>query len=352
MISSPLLHGRDPPREEHIAIYIRRREFIVALGSAVTAWPLIARAQPLISMRRIGVMMAFAEDDRGARQQADALRRGLQESGWTDNSNIRIDLHWDVHEGARAQLIAKDIVALQPDLIVSHAVTATSAVSRLTKTIPIVFVNVFDPVALGLVSSFARPGGNITGFTNFEPSMGGKWLEVLKDLDPRIRRVAMLFNPETAAAGGKLYLTPFKAAGAALGIETIEAPVHDLAGIEKAIDATARQPNGGLIAMADAFTYANREIISRLATNNHLPFLAAFRPFTEAGGLISYGIDQFDIFHRAASYVDRILKGTKPSDLPVQFPTKFEMVINLKTARALGLTVPPALLALADEVIE
>jgi putative tryptophan/tyrosine transport system substrate-binding protein len=331
---------------------MKRREFITLLGGVAVGRLLSARAQQPVSMRRIGVMMAFAEDDRGARQQADALRRGLQELGWADGSNIRVDLHWDVRERARAEVIAKDIIAVQPDLIVSHAVTATSAVSRLTKTIPIVFVNVFDPVTLGFVSSFARPGGNITGFTSLEPSLGGKWLEILKDLDPRIWRVAMLFNPETAAAGGKLYLTSFKAAGEALGIETIEARVHDPGGIEKAIDAMARQPNGGLVAMADAFTYANREMIVRLANNNHLPFIAAFRPFTDAGGLISYGIDQFDIFHRAASYVDRILKGAKPADLPVQAPTKYELVINLKTAKAVGLTVPPTLLAVADEVIE
>ena len=331
---------------------MKRREFITLLGGVAVGRPLSARAQQPVSMRRIGVMMAFAEDDRGARQQADALRRGLQELGWADGSNIRVDLHWDVRERGRAEVIAKDIIAVQPDLIVSHAVTATSAVSRLTKTIPVVFVNVSDPVALGFVSSFSRPGSNITGFTNFEPSMGGKWLEILKDLDPRIRQVAMLFNPETAAAGGKLYLTPFKAAGEALGIETIEARVHDPGGIEKAIDAMARQPNGGLVAMADAFTYANREMIVRLANNNHLPFIAAFRPFTDTGGLISYGIDQFDIFRRAASYVDRILKGAKPADLPVQAPTKYELVINLKTAKALSLTVPPTLLSTADEVIE
>jgi putative ABC transport system substrate-binding protein len=292
-------------------------------------------------------MMAFPEDDRLGRQQADALRQGLKELGWTDGSNIRIDFHWDVGERGRAQVIAKDIVAVQPDLIVSHAIRATSAIFQLTKTIPIVFVNVGDPVALGLVTSLARPCANITGFTNFEPSMGGKWLEILKDLDPRIRRVAILFNPATAGAGGKLYLTSFKAAGQTLGIETIEAPVQDSAGIEQAIDVTARQTSGGLVAMADVFTFSNKEIIIRLAAKNHLPFIAAFRAFTDAGGLISYGIDAIDIFHRAASHV-----AAKPADLPVEAPTKFEMVINLKTAKALGLTVPPMLLARADEVVE
>jgi putative ABC transport system substrate-binding protein len=307
---------------------MRRREFIAFVGTAA-AWPLAARAQQSERVRRIGVMMAFAEDDRPGRQQASALRRGLEELGWVDGRNIRIDFHWDVGERGRAQVIAEDIVAVQPDLIVSHAITATSAVFRLTKSIPIVFVNVLDPVALGLVSSLARPGGNITGFTNFEPSMGGKWLEILRDLDPRIRRVAILFNPGTAPAGGKLYLIPFKHAGEALGIEMIEAPVSSSADIQQAINSLARQPNSGLVAMADVFTFANREMIIRLAADNHMPFISAFRGFTDSGGLISYGIDPVDIFHRAASYVDRILKGARPADLPVEAPTKFEMVINL-----------------------
>jgi putative tryptophan/tyrosine transport system substrate-binding protein len=335
-----------------MAIDIGRRQFITLLGGATVAWPLAARAQQPEKMQRIGVLMANPENSQDGSQQADALREGLQELGWTDGRNVRIDFHWDVSDPGRAQLIAKDVVAVQPDLILTHAVSATTAVFQLTKKIPIVFVNVADPVALGLVSSYALPGGNVTGFSNFESTMGGKWVEVLKDIDPRIRRVAILFNPESAAGHGKLYLPSFNAAAAALGVEPIEAPVHDPAEIEKAIDALARQPDGGLIAMADIFTNLNRKLIIRLAANNRLPFIGPFRSFTDDGGLVSYGISAIDIFHRAASYVDRILKGANPADLPVQAPTKFEMVINLKTAKTLGLTVPQIMQMTADEVIE
>ena len=232
---------------------LKRREFITLLGGAVT-WPLAARAQQPESMRRIGVMMGLREDDRLGQQQAQALRTGLQELGWTDARNIRIDFHWGLGEPGRAQSVAKELVALQPDLIVSHSVLVSIVVFRTTKTIPIVFVNVADPIGSGLVSSYSRPGGNITGFTNFEPTMGGKWVEVLKDLDSRVRRVAILFNPETAAGGGEYFLPSFRAACAALGLEPIEAPVHDGNEIKLAIDALAREPNGGLVAMADIYT--------------------------------------------------------------------------------------------------
>jgi putative ABC transport system substrate-binding protein len=331
---------------------MRRREVIALVGGAAVAWPLTARAQQGQRMPHIGVMMALPEDNREGRQQADALREGLQDLGWSDGRNIRIDFHWDVGEPGRAQVIAKDILAALPDLIVSHAVLPTTAVSQLTKSMPIVFVSVPDPVALGLVSSLARPGGNVTGFTNFEPSISGKWVEILKDLDPLIRRVAILFNPETAAASGKYYLPSFKSAGDALGIEAIEAPVHNAAEIEQAIDALAREPNSALVAMADIFTTLNKALIIRLAANDRLPLMCPFRFFTEEGGLVSYGISLTDLFHRAATYIDRILKGAKPADLPVQAPTKFEMVINLKTAKALGLTVSHDFLLRADEVIE
>jgi putative tryptophan/tyrosine transport system substrate-binding protein len=233
---------------------MRRREFITLLGGATAGWPLAVRAQQAERMRLIGVMMGLRENDRQGRQQAQALREGLQELGWTDGRNIRIDFHWGIGEPGQAQLAAKELVALQPDLIVSHTVSISTVVFQMTRTIPIVFVNVADPVGTGLVSGYARPGGNVTGFTNFEPSMGGKWVEVLKDLDPRIRRVLILFNPETATTGGEYYLPSFRAAGTALGVEPIEAPVHDAAEIERAIDALAREPNGGLVAMSDIFT--------------------------------------------------------------------------------------------------
>jgi putative ABC transport system substrate-binding protein len=328
---------------------MKRREFIALIGAV--AWPITARAQqPGGRMPRIGVLMGFPEDDRQGRQQVTALSDGLQALGWTDGQNVRIDFHWDVAVPGRAVVVAKDVIATQPDLIVSHTTPISAAVSRLTKTIPIVFVNVVDPVASNLVTSYAQPGGNVTGFSNFEPAMGGKWVEVLKDLEPRIHRIAILFNPETAPYVKNL-MPYLKSASAAFQIETIESPVNDAAGIEQAIDSLAREPDGGLIAAPDIFTGRNRELIIRLSMNHHLPFIAAYRDFTEAGGLVSYGSNPTDIFRRAASYVDRILRGAKPADLPVQTPTKFEMVINLKTAKALGLTPSHDFLMRADDII-
>jgi putative tryptophan/tyrosine transport system substrate-binding protein len=333
---------------------MRRREFI-ALGSAAAAaliWPRAACAQEPERMRSIGVMMSEAEDDPVGRRRVDALRQGLQELGWTDSQNIRIDLHWDLVAPARVQKIASDIVASRPDLIVSQGSPPTAAALQLTKSIPIVFVNVTAPDGQGFVASYARPGGNVTGFSNFEPSMGGKLVEVLKDLDPRIRRVAMVFNPETAPGGGKFLLPSFHAAGAPLGVEPIEAPLHSAAEIDQAFDAVARAPDGGLVIMPDNFTAANVDLISRSALNHRLPLISAYRYYTDAGGLVSYGIDNIDPFHRAASYVDRILKGEKPADLPVQAPTKYELVVNLKTAKALGLTVSHEFLLRADDTVE
>src|SRR6266404_2337216 len=291
---------------------MRRREFITLIGSA-TAWPLIAGAQQADAMRRIGVMINLPEADRPGRAQADALREGLRELGWTEGRNIRIDLYWDVAEPGRAQAVARDVVATRPDLICSIATPATAAVVQLTKTIPIVFANVADPVALGFVASYTRTGGNVTGFSAFEPSMGSKWVEILHDLDPRIRRIAILFNPDTAPVGGKFFLPAFKAAGTALGVETIEAKVHDASGIEQAIEALSGETGGGLAAMPDTFTGSNRDFIIRLALKHRLPLVAAYRTFSDGGGLVSYGPSTTDLAHRAASYVDRILKGEKPA---------------------------------------
>lgn len=303
-------------------------------------------------MRRVGVMMGLSESDRAGRQEIDALRQGLQEVGWIDGRNIRIDLHWDITVPARAQAAEQYIAAAQPDVIVTNGNQITTTVFQWTKSIPMVFTNGVDPVAVGLVSSYPRPGGNVTGFTNFEPSMGGKWMEVLKDIEPRIRRVAILFNPEAIAETGKLYLPSFMAAGRALGIEPIEAPVRDTDEIKQAVDPVAREPNGGLAAMTENFTALNRDLIVRLALNHRLPLIAGFRSFTDAGGLVSYGTDVIDIFHRAASYVDLILKGAKPGELPVQAPTKFEMVVNLKTAKVIGLSIGRDFLLRADDVVE
>jgi putative tryptophan/tyrosine transport system substrate-binding protein len=330
---------------------MRRREFLGLVGGAAAARPFAARAQQPDGMRHISVMMSLP-DERSSRAQADALLQGLQQLGWTDGRNISVDLHWDLAEPGRALAAARDIIAKRPDLICSLASPATVAVVQLTKTIPIVFGMVADPVSLGLVESFTRPGGNVTGFSNFDPSIGGKWVEVLKDLNAHIRRIAILFNPDTAPAKGNFFLPSFNAAGTAFGVKTIEAPVHDSAGIKQAIDALASEPDGGLVAMADAFNTANRGLIIQLAQDHRLPLIAAYRTFPDAGGLLSYGPNPGDVTHRMASYVDRILKGEKPADLPIQAPTKFEMVINLRTAEALGLAIPLAVLARADEVIE
>jgi putative tryptophan/tyrosine transport system substrate-binding protein len=330
---------------------MRRREFIVGLGGAAV-WPSAAQAQQQAVMPRIGAMINLPEADPSGRAQTDAFREGLRELGWTEGRNIRIDWRWDVAESNRALAVARDVVATRPDLIFCLATPATAAVVQLTKTIPIVFANVADPVAQGFVASYTRPGGNVTGFNSFEPSMAGKWVEILHDLDPGIRRIQIIFNPATAPAGGRFFLSPFKAAGAALGIETIEAQVHDAAEIEQAIEASSGATGGALAAMPDTFTGSNRDFMVRLALKHRLPLIAAYRVFSDAGGLVSYGPHTADLARRAASYVDRILKGEKAAELPIQAPTKFELVINLGTTKALGLTAPSTLLVQADDVIE
>lgn len=330
---------------------MRRREFIAGLGGAAV-WSFAAQAQQPIVLRRIAVMVSAPEADPVGRGYANALREGLRERGWIDGSNIRIDWYWDVAEAGRALTVAGVVVATQPDLIFSIATPATSAVVQATKTIPIVFANIADPVAQGFVASYTRPGGNVTGFNSFEPSMASKWVEIFHDINPRIRRIKILFNPDTAPAGGKFFLPSFKAAGMALGIETIEAQVHNALEVEQAIEASAGATDGGLAAMPDTFTASNRVIIIRLALKHRLPLVAAYRIFSDIGGLASYGPNASDLARRAASYVDRILKGEKPAELPIQSPMKFEMVINLGTAKVLGLTVPPTLLAQADDVID
>ena len=331
---------------------MRRRNFIEGIIGAAVVWPLVAHAQQGERMRRVGVLMGFAENSPDGQRQAGALRKGLEELGWVDSRNMRIDLRWAGGDPERMRLLARELVALQPDVLVSHSISASIAVLQETRAIPVVFVNVSDPVGGGLVATFAHPGGDATGFVNFEPSMGGKWLEVLKDLDPTIGRVAFMFNPDTAPAGGRHYLPAFETGAAALAVEPTIARVHNTVEIEQAISVLARQPNGGLIVTPDIFLASHRDLIIELAARYRVPAIYAFRIYPDAGGLISYGNDAVAIFERAASYVDRILKGAKPADLPVQAPTKFELVINLKTAKALGIEVPPTLIARADEVIE
>jgi putative ABC transport system substrate-binding protein len=331
---------------------MKRRKFITLLGGAAAAWPLAARAQQPERMRRIGVLMGYPESDSEAQTKIAAFRDGLQKLGWTEGRNTRIDTRWATPADAESmERFAKELVALQPDLILSSTTPTTAALLQQTRTIPIVFATVADPVGSGFVASFPRPGGNVTGFVVFEASLAGKWLELLKEIVPRVNRITFLFNPATATYA-EFYLNPFKAAAESFAVEAIAAPVRDRSELESVVSAQAREPNGGLIVMPDSFTDLHRAEIASLATRYRLPAVYPRRIFTEVGGLLSYGIDQLDNFRLAATYADRILKGEKPADLPVQAPTKFELVINLKTAKMLGLDVPPTLLARADEVIE
>ncbi|MGA8470953.1 MAG: ABC transporter substrate-binding protein [Pseudolabrys sp.] len=329
---------------------MRRREFLTLVGAAV-AWPIAARAQQPDRMRRIGVLMGFAESDREGQAFVAAFREGLQKLGWAEGRNIRIDYRWTALDKALIQQFAKELVALQPDLILTQSTPATAELLQQTRTIPIVFGLVADPIGSGFVASFPQPGGNVTGFVTMQPTMAGKWLELLKEISPRVARVAMLFNPATAPYA-EYWLTPFKAAAASFAVQATVAPVHDTSELDSVVAAHAHEPNGGLIVMPDTFTTGHRSEITSLAVRYRLPAVYPYRVFAESGGLLSYGDDLTDNFRRAASYVDRILKGEKPSELPVQAPVKFELVLNLKAAKALGLDVPVHLQQRADEVIE
>jgi putative ABC transport system substrate-binding protein len=332
---------------------MQRREFIALLSGAAAAglWPLAGRAQQPERIRRIGVLVAYAESDREGRGFVATFREELQKLGWTEGRNIQIDTRWAADDAKSMQRFAKELVALQPDLILSHNTPTTAAMLQQTQSIPIIFANVSDPVGSGFIASFPRPGGNVTGFIVMEPTIAGKWLELLKAIAPHITRVAFLFNPATAPFA-EYYLKPFKAAASSVAVEAIAAPVHNTSELESVIAAQAREPSGSLIVMPEAFLNVHRAEVTSLSARYRLPAVYPYRFFTELGGLLSYGNDQFDNFRRAASYVDRILKGEKPADLPVQAPTKFELVINLKTAKALGLEVPLWLQQQADEVIE
>ena len=330
---------------------MKRRKFITLVGGAAATWPLAARAQQGERVRRIGVLMAFAESDHDAQSWVAAFREELLNLGWTEGRNIEIVIRWAMADLESMKRLAKELVALQPDLMVTSSTPATAAMLQQTLTIPIIFVLVADPVGSGFVASLPRPGGNVTGFTPIVGSLGGKWVELLKEIAPRLARVMLLFNPPTATFV-EGYLNPFKAAAASLGVEAIIAPVEGMPELEFLVTAQAREPNSGLVVIPDAFTVGHRAEITLLAARHHVPAVYWSRSFAEVGGLISYGPFIFDEYRRAASYADRILKGAKPSELPVQAPIKFELVINLKTAKALGLTIPPTLLARADEVIE
>ena len=328
--------------------YMKRREFITLLGAAA-AWPLAARAQQPERVRRIGVLMNIAADDPEAPVRVGAFAQGLQELGWTIGRNLRIEYRWSAGDADRIRGYAAELSALSPDVIIAYGGAHAAAVQQAAPTVPIVFLSVNDPVAAGLVASLARPGRNATGFTALEYGTSPKWLELLKQIAPGITRAAVL---RPANIGGVGQLGAIQAAAATLGVELSPVGLRDVGEIERSVAAFARGPNGGLIVVASALATVHRELIIALAAKHRLPAVYPFRYFVTAGGLISYGPDLTDQFRRTASYVDRILKGDKPADLPVQTPTKLELAINLKTANALGLEVPPTLLARADEVIE
>jgi putative tryptophan/tyrosine transport system substrate-binding protein len=332
---------------------MRRRDFGKAIVS-MAIWPLGARAQQaqVDSVRRIGVLMSYSENDAEAQTYLSGFMQGLQELGWSEGRNARIDVRWAAGSVDRMRAFAKELVDLQPHVILSNTTPVTAVIQRETRTIPIVFVVVSDPVGDGFVASLARPGGNLTGFIFTEAKMGGKWLELLKEIAPSIKRAAIMFNPDTAPGRGSYYLPSFQAAAQSLRLEPITAPVHSEAEIETGITSLGREPGGGLVAMGDSFVWGRRASIISSAARNNVPAIYPGAVCARDGGLLSYAPDLGDIFRRAAPYVDRILRGANPADLPVQNPIKFELVINLKTAKALSLDVPPQLQQLADEIIE
>jgi putative tryptophan/tyrosine transport system substrate-binding protein len=296
--------------------------------------------------------MAFDETDPEGKARLSGFTQGLSELGWTDSRNLRMEVRWAIDNVDRVRALAKQLVDLQPDVILGGATPATAALQRETRTIPIVFASVSDPVGSGFVAGLPRPGGNITGFSDIEASMGGKWLELLTEIAPGVKRVAAMFNPDTAPYVRSYYLPSFEAAARSFKVEAITAPVHSDAEIERVITSLGREPGGGLIGMSDGFVTNHRATIILLAARNNVPTVYSNPVWARDGGLLSYGPDRRDIFRRSASYVDRILRGARPVDLPVQLPVKFEMAVNLKTAKALGLTVPQSILLSADEVIE
>ncbi len=327
---------------------MRRRDFIAALG--VAAWPFALRAQPG-KMRCAGVLMSVLRDDPNGMRDVAAFQQGLADFGWVEGRNIRFELRGRGGDVERAQVFAKEMVGLKPDVLLARSTPTTAALKRETSMIPIVFVNVAEPVESGFVQTLARPGGHITGFTNFEASIGGKWLQLLKEADPRIVRIAIIYNPQTAPFA-PLFLRSVQSAAPTLAVQVVDMPVQDDAGIETAVAMFSREPCGGLIAIPDGFTGGRRDVIIGLAARHRLPALYSGPSFTSSGGLMAYAVDTRDTMQRAAGYIDRILKGAKPADLPVQAPAKFELSINLKTAKTLGLELAPMLLARADEVIE
>jgi putative ABC transport system substrate-binding protein len=329
---------------------VKRREFITLLGGAASAWPLVARAQQPRRMRRIGVLTPFPADDAEGHARLTAFTQALQQSGWTVGQNVRIDYRWGPGNPATMRKHATELVALEPDIILALTTAAVGPLLEASRTVPIVFVTVADPVGAGFVETLARPGGNATGFTPYEYSISGKWLELLKEIAPRVTRAAVL--RDTSIAVGPAQFGAVQAVAPSLGVELRPVDVRDAGEIERALAAFAQGSNGGMVVIGSPSAAIHRGLITALAAKHRLPAVYNTRLFTDAGGLISYGPDFLEQHRRAAGYVDRILKGEKPADLPVQAPTKYELVINLKTAKALGLEIPSSVLARADEVIE
>ena len=331
---------------------LRRREFLSLIGGAATLSPLAARAQPRERIKRIGALMGIAENDPEARAWVSAFQRGLAELGWIEGHNVQMEFRWPAGDTAVMLVQAADLVAHQPDVILSHATPATAAIRKTTRSIPNVFVVVADPVGSGFVDSFPRPGGTSTGFTNFETTIGSKWLELLKEVSSGLVRVAMLYNPATSPGGrDAIHTRSIVAAAPSFGVSVVASPFHGTEDIDMAFAAHGRDRTAVII-IPDTSTTLHSRFIVEAAAHHHVPTIYPYRDFVNVGGLLSYGVDRADLYRHAASYVDRILRGTLPADLPVQNPTKYELAINLKTARALGLEVSPMLLGRADEVIE
>jgi putative ABC transport system substrate-binding protein len=331
---------------------LSRRKFIRTVSASLFAAPLAVRAQQADRLQRVGLLIPFAESDVEARTQIAAFLGVLATLGWDDGRNVRIDYRWAAQDMARIRASAKELVELQPDVILSRTTPVTAALLKETRTIPIVFVVVSDPVGDGFVASVSRPGGNVTGFTNVDASLGGKWLQLLKEIAPRVKRIAFMFDSRMAPGGGVFYRRLIEEAAPSIGVQVIETVVHDVTDIKRAIERFGREPNGGLVVLPDVTTVRHRRTTMSLAAHHRLPAIYPTDYFTKEGGLISYGADYLDLYRKSASYVDRILRGAKPAELPVQGPTKFQLAINLGTAKALGLTVPPALLLRADQVVE
>ena len=329
---------------------MKRREFIMLVGGATAAWPVAARAQQPTGMRRIGVLMNFPSDASEGQARIAALMQALQKFGWNEGDNVRTDIRWAGNDTERVRKYSEELIELNPDVILASGSQSVAALQRITRSVPIVFANVVDPVGAGYVASLARPGGNITGFTSFEYSIGGKWLELLKQIAPRVTRIAVIRDPAIAAGIGQFAAIQSAALSPAVELSVIDP--RDVGELKRALDTFAGEPNGGLIVTASISASSRDELINSLALHHRVPAIHAFRYSILSGGLASYGPNTIDFFRRAATYIDRIVKGAKPSELPVQAPTKYELVINLKTAKTIGLEIPPTLLATADEVIE